>query len=487
MINITDTEFGDFADAIQAEEALEKGFFTNKYGYSLNEKYWLGAIAKKENLLYCKLAQSFFHFRDGLWSIRTKAEVREIVDGMIRDAVPRNSEVYKELDRLLRLKELTSLADRLAGHQDIVKEDPFSKAPLGVVLFENGRLLIDYENAEVKFQPEHPGCPKDYKTYRLPIRYNPNAEAVKTKQWLEEMFSHEGDREAIKKMLGVCLWGSNEWKKMIYCYGEADIGKTQLSHLVSNLIGQSKTVSFTSKQLSNRFEMRRLVGKVFVLASDVEANFMCLEGTSDVFKQMVGRDPIRVETKFRGEEHYMLGDKMVFACSNFTARVRALGDASAWRSRLVLINADGKAYRDGEADTRFVHKLFEDREEASGIVNLAIEGLLQILNDRHWARTSEQMERLEQVLSENQAVNDWARDAITVGDFSEEHVGVTSAEAWASYVRWTEAKGLQPWSERIFQELATDAIQCVFGKNKSHNLHRGPTAHRGWRGLSLIV
>jgi phage/plasmid-associated DNA primase len=274
---------------------------------------------------------------------------------------------------------------------------------------------------------------------------------------------------------------------MIYCYGEADIGKTQLSLLVSNLIGHSKTVSFTSKQLSNRFEMRRLVGKVFVLASDVEANFMCLEGTSDVFKQMVGRDPIRVETKYKGDEHYMIGDKMVFACSNFTARVRALGDVSAWRSRLVLINADGRSYKDGEADTRFVSNLFADSEEASGIVNLALEGLLQILNDRHWARTPEQMERVEQVLSENQSIHEWAREAISLGDFSEEKAGITTAEAWASYLRWTESKKLQPWSERIFQELATEAVQAIFGKTKSHNLHRGPTAHRGWRGLSLVV
>lgn len=487
MINITDTEFGDFADAIQAEEAFERGFFKGKLGFSLNEKYWLDTIARQGHLIYCSLAQSFFFFDDGLWSIKSKAEVREIVDIAIRDAVPRHSDIYKELDMLLKLKVLNAVVERLAGHPEIVKADPFSKAPLGVVLFENGRLVIDYDNAELKFQPEHRGCPRDYKTYRLPIRYNPRADAFRTKQWLEEMFSHEGDREAIQKMLGVCMWGSNEWKKMIYCYGEADIGKTQLAHLVSNLIGQSKTVSFTSKQLSNRFEMRRLVGKVFVLASDVEANFMCLEGTSDVFKQMVGRDPIRVETKYKADEHYMLGDKMVFACSNFTARVRALGDASAWKSRLVLINADGKAYRDGEADTRFVAKLFADPEEASGIVNLALAGLLQILNDRHWARTSEQIERLEQVLSENEAVNDWAREAISIGDFSEEKAGVTSGEAWASYLRWTESKGMQPWSERIFQELATDAIHSVFGKRKSHNLHRGPTAHYGWRGLSLVV
>ena len=485
-MSYTDTEFGDFADAIQAEESLARGFFTGKLGYSLNEKYWLDTIAKQGHLLYCNLAQSFFFFEDGLWSSRSKAEVRELVDEAIRNTVPLNSEIHKELDKLLKLKTLSAIVERLAGHPEIVKADPFSKAPLGVLLFENGRLLIDYDNAEVKFQPEHRGCPKDYKTHRLPIAYKPTAEAVKTKQWLEEMFSHEGDREAIKKMLGVCLWGSNEWKKMIYCYGEADIGKTQLAHLVSNLIGQSKTVSFTSKQLSNRFEMRRLVGKVFVLASDVEANFMCLEGTSDVFKQMVGRDPIRVETKYKADEHYMLGDKMVFACSNFSARVRALGDASAWRSRLVLINADGKSYKDGEADTRFVAKLFADKDEASGIVNLALDGLLQVLNDRHWARTSEQMERLEQVLSENEAVNDWARAAITIGDYSEEKAGITSSEAWGSYLRWTEDKGLQPWTERIFQELATDAIQCVYGKRKSHDLHRGPTAHRGWRGLSLV-
>jgi hypothetical protein len=91
------------------------------------------------------------------------------------------------------------------------------------------------------------------------------------------------------------------------------------------------------------------------------------------------------------------------------------------------------------------------------------------------------------VLDEGDSVIVWARECLASGTDDEDRPGVTVSEGWASYLRWTESKNLQPWAERTWREIAIETVADVFGKSTSNNLGRNGLAQKGWRGLSLTL
>lgn len=339
-----------------------------------SERFWIDALAESKDWIFDPTADSFFHFRDGIWERITRAEAREGIERFIRATVGEVEGL--NLDKMLAKKNLDPLVERLSGHPCVVKRDAFAVCPHGVILLANGRLQID-RTGEENFESGNRGNREDMQTSRLPISYDKNAISPRLLTWLRRIFSdREDDVQAVAKMAGAVLWGSNRWKKMVVVHGSANLGKSQIPLLVERLVGKKKVCEFETRRLGEKFEMRRFVGKVFLRAEDVEADFMT-RVYADTLKQLSGFGSLRVEGKNSHEEFELRGDKMLCATSNFRLRVRADVDRSAWEERLVYLEADGKPYEQAEQDSYFLDALFE--HEASGVLNFALAGLRVLL------------------------------------------------------------------------------------------------------------
>jgi hypothetical protein len=449
---------------------------------ALSERYWIDLIAAKKTAIYDPAADTFYQFEAGLWVRKTRAEMLEIVDKRIRE------DAYTIVEKLMSKRSLQAVVDRLAGHPCIVRRDAFANPPLGVVLVKNGRLEIRKEDgvAVVDFQRGVLGKPEDLQRVRLPMDYDPKATPTKTLAWLNRIFCDRADDiGAIQKAAGACIYGSARWKKMLVIHGDADTGKSKIPAIISKLIGQDRVSTLESKRLGERFEMRRFVGKVLLTAADVEADFMT-RTCSDAFKQLTGMDSLRTEGKNSSEELELLGDKLILATSNFRLRVKPGVDRKAWESRLVYLHADGEPYAESEQDVDFVRSLMSDPVEGSGLLSWAISGLVELL-ENNWIRSEAQMSRIQAVMESSDSIRQFARDCMETGTPLPEKPGVTISEAWAQYLHWTEANGTEPWAEQTFRELITDAVSDCHGRPLCHNLERGSSAQRGWRGLCLSV
>jgi phage/plasmid-associated DNA primase len=484
LLEDIDTQLA-YADEVRDQGTIaELGFVKDKYGYkSLSEKYWMDRIAAQGVLIYDPVSSTFYRFERGVWFTRTKAEIREMVDAFIRAVVPVGEGI--PLDKLLTKKSLDSLVERLAGHHCIVRRDAFANKPHGIVLVANGRLAIA-KDGHISFRSDELGRPEDMQTTRLPISYNPDAKPLKTLSWLKRVFTHEEDVNAVAKLLGVCLYGSCRWKKVVVIHGKANMGKSQIPLLAERLVGRSRVSEFETKRLSERFENRRFVGKVLLRAEDVPADFMT-STCAEPIKQLTGFGAMRVEGKNSHEEFDLKGDKIFVMTSNHRLRVKSGVDRTAWEERLVYLEADGESYERNEQDSYFLDSLFEDEEEASGLLNFALEGLQTILEEGYWQRSDVQHDRIKRVLDEGDSVIVWARECLSSAKDDEDRPGVTISEGWASYLRWTEMKELQPWNERTWREIAVETVADVWGKSTSNNLNRNGLVQRGWRGLALSV
>ena len=439
-------------------------------------------IADTGDLIFDPLPDSFHYFSDGLWYPKTRAEIREIVDRIIRAA---SFGANLNLDKLLSMNLLNGIVNRLAGHPCIVRRNAFANPPHGIILVANGRLEISMAG-RVTFDEESRGNREDMQQTRLQISYVRGALARKTLRWLSRIFSgRKGDIAAIARMAGACLWGSSRWKKMVVIHGKANLGKSQIPLLIERLIGRLRVAEFETKRLGERFEMRRYLGKVFLRAEDVEADFMTHVYASTL-KQLTGFGSLRVEGKNSHEEFELRGDKMICATSNFRLRVRADVDRSAWEERLVYLEADGDPYAREEQDCYFLDTIFGDNDEASGILNFALAGLAHILCCG-WELSPAQLARTQRVMDQSDSVAQWARQELCAAGAEEDpsRPGVTVSEAWANYLGWVERNKLDAWPDRIWREMAIEAVEGVHGKNTSNNLQRGECVSRGWRGMAL--
>lgn len=479
-----------FADIDQADQAIEscdiaKSAFVwgDKGPTGINEKWAIDKIAETRILIFDVTENSFFRFSEGIWLKKTKAEVREFVDAFIRSQISTSSRL--SIDKLLTRRGLDNIVERLTGHPEVVRRDAFANKPHGIILVSNGRLSV-CKDGSIDFCFGHKGNPEDLQTTRLPIAYDPALRPTKTLSWLHRVFTHPEDVEAVSKLLGVCLYGSCRWKKVVVIHGKANMGKSQIPLLAERLVGRTRVSEFETKRLSERFENRRFVGKVLLRAEDVPADFMT-SSCAEPIKQLTGFGAMRVEGKNSSEEFDLKGDKIFVMTSNHRLRVRSGVDRTAWEERLVYLEADGDSYEREEQDSYFLDALFEDEVEASGILNFALRGLQTIMTERYWRRSEVQHDRVKRILDEGDSVIVWARECLKDSKDDDLRPGVTISEGWASYLRWTEAKELQPWAERTWREIAIETVADVFGKTTSNNLNRNGLAQKGWRGLALVA
>jgi len=481
-----------FEELDHVDQVIEKGDITKaaftwgqKGPVGINERWAIDKIAETKLLIFDPSENTFFRFCDGLWVKKTRPEIRELVDAFIRSQVPCN--VRFPLDKVLSRRGLDNVVDRLTGHEGVVRKDAFVVRPLGILLVKNGRIEIK-RSGEISFTREK-GRPEDMQTDRLLFDYCPEAKATKTLEWLERIFEgRQEDVQAIGNIGGVCLYGSNLWKKLAVVWGGPNTGKTRIPELWSRLV-PSRTLPIDTARLGDRFELRRMCSRILLTQPDAPRNFMSL-GCANVLKQLTGYDRIRAEGKGSDEDFYLRGDKMIVFTLNFDVLVKVDVDRKAWEERLVLLHADGKGYEGEEQNPHFIDDLFSNEEEASGILNFALESIAKILKARQWLRSQQQMDRLTKVMETSDSVATWAREALRIEDKNEEKmdpVGVTVSEGWASYLRWCDIKELQPWGEQTWREMAVEAVERVYFKSTCNNLPRGGTAQKGWRGLALKV
>jgi phage/plasmid-associated DNA primase len=431
-------------------------------------------------VIYDPVTNSHHLFEDGLWLPASLKAMGEYVASFVWENCP-------DLPRKLATgRGFGAIAARLGGHKLIAKRDAFSNPPKGVILCKNGRVEID-RRGEVTFTPGDRGRRCDLKRTRNEINYNPAAESKIMMDWFNRIFcNRRDDVEAISFAMGAALYGSSPWKKLIYIYGEADRGKSQIPLLIERMAGMENCATFETARLGEQFEMRRFVGKCFLHSEELPADFMS-RSCADNLKELTGFGTIRVATKFSSEEVRMMGDKMVMAASNYRPRIKSGTDRTAWESRLVYIVTDGPAYTTQEKNLDFIGDLFADEDEVSGILNFAIEGLGHILRCG-WEQSPDQKARVQIVMDESTHVEAFVSSRIGAADSINENPdrpGVTASEAWAQYLDWTEEKGITPWPEQTAREEIKKAVEAIHRKPEVNNLNRNGLAQRGWRGLSL--
>ena len=171
----------------------------------------------------------------------------------------------------------------------------------------------------------------------------------------------------------------------------------------------------------------------------------------------------------------------ILVTCNSRLTIHLEGDRGAWERRLIVIPFD----REGVTEEKQVAGLSDIllREEGSGILNWAIQGLCAFIMDDFKLRLNERQKAVvSDLLSESESCTCFARECVV----REEGGSLPVERAYPAYVRFCSSREWPPLSERKFEQGFKAAIQTLYRVTQRHDLPgEGGKDVRGWSGIIL--
>jgi phage/plasmid-associated DNA primase len=291
---------------------------------------------------------------------------------------------------------------------------------------------------------------------------------------------HAEDVLLLQKMTGLCLLGENIIQKLLILDGLPGRGKSAFVNVVQGLVGIPNVTQLRTQHLHERFELFKYLRRTLLVGVDVDADFLASKG-APVIKGLVGGDWFDAEQKGGTGSFQFQGKFNVIMTSNARLRVRLQGDVGAWRRRLLIVRY--------EADTppkpiaNFPDLLL--REEGSGILNWALEGLALLFEDiaatGNIRLTDRQRGVVDSLLAESDSLRHFLNARVTrsPGD------SLTSDEIIRDYANYCPDMGWEALAETVIARQLPTLMLELFRTTKAHDIQRDGKNRRGFRDVAF--
>lgn len=254
-----------------------------------------------------------------------------------------------------------------------------------MLAFQNG--LIDLESVAAGKDPELlPHDSRWFGTSVLPFNFDPEAKCKEFKKFLYRILERnpetgkaltQGDRRlwVLQEWFGYTLLCDARFQKFLLMVGEGSNGKGVIQNLWIQMLGQENVAHVSLDQLSERFALQPLLGKMANICGDLCEIDAVAEG---VLKRLTGQDNITVDIKNRPPVTMAPSVKLIFG----TNALPRFADKSRGIWRRLMAMPFRVVIPDAEQDETLTEKL---TAELPGIVNWAIAGLRRLLGQGHFS------------------------------------------------------------------------------------------------------
>ncbi|MCE9560530.1 MAG: DUF5906 domain-containing protein [Planctomycetes bacterium] len=254
-----------------------------------------------------------------------------------------------------------------------------------MLAFQNG--LIDLESVAAGKVPElQPHDSRWFGTSVLPFNYDPKAKCKQFKKFLYRILERDpksgialtvGDRRlwVLQEWFGYTLLCDARFQKFLLMVGEGSNGKGVIQNLWIRMLGQENVSHVSLDQLSERFALQPLLGKMANICGDLCEIDAVAEG---VLKRLTGQDNITVDIKNRPPVTMAPSVKLIFG----TNALPRFADKSRGVWRRLMAMPFRVVLPDAEQDETLTEKL---TAELPGILNWAIAGLRRLLEQGHFS------------------------------------------------------------------------------------------------------
>ena len=245
----------------------------------------------------------------------------------------------------------------------------------------------------IKTKKLFPFDPKKIFFNKIPVTYNPNAICPNIDKHFQDVLKNKNDAKIMFEIFGFFLYKDYFIEKAIMFVGDGRNGKGKTIELMKRFLGIDNCCSVPLNVLSDGgFRVWDLFGKMANLAGDLSSN--ALKDTA-ILKQTTGRDLIGADRKNKITVNFVNYAKHIFACNDLP---RVYDFSRGFWERWILFEFPytftKKKYYDNLNDEEkktnkvmdvFIIEKLTTKEELSGLLNKAIEGLHTLLKQKDFS------------------------------------------------------------------------------------------------------
>jgi P4 family phage/plasmid primase-like protien len=360
---------------------------------------------------------------------------------------------YAPLAQLRNAKHISGVVAHFKGYAQ--KEEAF-RNNVGLIYVSNGVLKLDGDNIELL-----PFSPELISRNLIPIDCDPKAQCPRFKNELLGLLDDD-DKLLLEKFLGLYLLGRNIIQKILILHGIGETGKSAFSEVARKLIGPENCSELRTNLLHERFEIGSFIGKHLLIGADVASSFLNSKGAYRL-KAIVGGDLLDAERKGSNYRFQLPGEFNVLITSNSRQTAHIEQDRSAWQRRLAIVEYEKP--RTGKIIPEFAELLI--REEGSGILSIAVDGLQKLLADiKEYGSlqlSQRQKERVESLLNESDGLRMFLESSLETDTSAD----LTSAEIIQQYSGYCLDRGWAMSTRKAESEL-TDLMVELFQAVRSN-------------------
>ncbi|MEI7831626.1 MAG: phage/plasmid primase, P4 family [bacterium] len=210
---------------------------------------------------------------------------------------------------------------------------------------------------------------------QLPVAYDPEATCPRFMQFLDEIF--EGDQERIdiiQEYMGLSLTPVTKPEKALILYGAGANGKSVLTEVISQLIGNANIARLTLREMQEKYTSANIAGKLAVIATENEFNSSGIN--TELFKRVVSGESISARRIYGSPFDFKPSAKLILAANQLPYSP----DHSTGFTRRILIVPFNRKFEGDECDSSLLPKLLA---ELPGILLFAVKGYQRLVEQNY--------------------------------------------------------------------------------------------------------
>jgi P4 family phage/plasmid primase-like protien len=350
-----------------------------------------------------------------------KSEMWVYKDGIY---IPQGKSFIKEFSRkILGETFTTQLANSIISKIEAdtyIEHDAFFKSNyVYEVPVENGILNIITKELT-------PFNPQKIFFNKLPVEFNPSAECPTIIEHFNTVLKDEEDIPVLLELFGFLLLKEYKIEKAIMFVGSGRNGKSKTIELMKRFIGVDNCSSLPLRALNeDSFSLSELFGKMANLSADLSKTDLKETG---MIKALIGRDLIQAKRKFLRDLNFVNYAKMIFACNELP---KIYDTTDGFWTKWILIQFPYKfitqeQYNLLPQEEKWKHKIINPDiieelttpEELSGLLNLALEHLENLLKNKDFDYSKSTAEVKEMWIRQSDSFTAFCYDNLEEGEGS---------------------------------------------------------------------